>query len=44
MAARRLGVILNGISGRIGVNQHLRWAIGPIVAEGGVALSDGARV
>jgi predicted dehydrogenase len=44
MAARRLGVILNGISGRIGVNQHLRWAIGPILAEGGVALSDGTRV
>ena len=44
MAAQRLGVILNGITGRIGVNQHLRWAIGPIIAEGGVGLADGSRV
>lgn len=43
MAERRVGLILNGITGRIGVNQHLRWAIAPMMREG-VALADGSRV
>ncbi|MDQ6630045.1 MAG: Gfo/Idh/MocA family oxidoreductase [Pseudomonadota bacterium] len=44
MATRRLGIIMHGVTGRMGMNQHLIRSIGAIRAEGGVALGNGDRV
>jgi predicted dehydrogenase len=44
MAEIRLGVIMNGVTGRMGTNQHLIRSILALRAEGGVALSNGDRV
>src|ERR687887_392964 len=44
MTARTLGVIMNGVSGRMGVNQHLIRSVLAIRAQGGVVMSDGSRV
>jgi predicted dehydrogenase len=44
MAERRLGIIMNGVTGRMGTNQHLVRSILAIRADGGVALKDGTRV
>jgi predicted dehydrogenase len=40
----RLGIIMNGVTGRMGTNQHLVRSICAIRAQGGVALADGRRV
>jgi predicted dehydrogenase len=40
----RLGVIMNGVTGRMGTNQHLVRSILAIRHQGGVALADGRRV
>jgi len=40
----RLGVIMNGVTGRMGTNQHLVRSINAIRKEGGVALGDGRRI
>src|SRR6202790_3675974 len=34
------GIIMNGVTGRMGVNQHLRRSILEIMAQGGVKISD----
>ena len=44
MAERRLGIIMNGVTGRMGMNQHLIRSIVAIRQQGGVALADGDRV
>src|SRR5436853_7845356 len=44
MAMERLGIIMNGVTGRMGTNQHLVRSINAIRAQGGVALADGRRV
>ena len=44
MATRRLGIIMHGITGRMGYNQHLVRSICEIMAKGGVVLSNGDRV
>jgi predicted dehydrogenase len=44
MSERRLGIIMNGVTGRMGTNQHLIRSILAIREEGGVALGDGTRV
>src|SRR5258708_12423843 len=44
MAERRLGVIMNGATGRMGANQHLARSVMAIRKEGGVRLADGTRV
>ena len=44
MSTERLGIIMNGVTGRMGTNQHLIRSILAIRAEGGVALKDGRRV
>ena len=44
MATRRLGIIMHGVTGRMGMNQHLIRSICAIRAEGGVALANGERV
>ncbi|MFO1306449.1 MAG: Gfo/Idh/MocA family oxidoreductase [Burkholderiales bacterium] len=44
MKTTRLGIIMNGVTGRMGTNQHLVRSIAAIRAQGGVALSNGDRV
>jgi predicted dehydrogenase len=44
MTEKRLGIIMNGVTGRMGTNQHLVRSILAIRAEGGVALADGTRI
>jgi predicted dehydrogenase len=44
MRERRLGIIMHGVTGRMGMNQHLLRSIFAIRKEGGVALSTGDRV
>ena len=44
MAQHRLGIIMNGVTGRMGMNQHLIRSIIAIRAQGGVALKNGDRV
>jgi len=44
MAEQRLGVIMNGVTGRMGTNQHLARSVMAIRKEGGVRLADGTRV
>ena len=44
MAERRLGIIMHGVTGRMGMNQHLIRSIVAIRAQGGVTLSNGDRV
>ncbi len=44
MALRRLGIIMNGVTGRMGMNQHLIRSIVAIRSQGGVALRSGERV
>src|SRR5690242_9147373 len=41
---RRLGIIMNGVTGRMGTNQHLVRSILAIRAQGGTVLKDGTRV
>src|SRR5215471_7502709 len=44
MNERRIGIIMNGVTGRMGLNQHLVRSVLAIRKEGGVALSDGSRL
>jgi predicted dehydrogenase len=44
MATRRLGIIMNGVTGRMGMNQHLIRSIRAIREQGGVPLANGDRV
>ena len=44
MAVQRLGIIMNGVTGRMGMNQHLIRSIAAIRAQGGVLLGNGDRV
>src|SRR5213596_363544 len=44
MAQQRLGIIMNGVTGRMGMNQHLIRSIVAIRQQGGVALLNGDRV
>jgi len=44
MAQRRIGIIMNGVTGRMGTNQHLVRSILEIRKQGGVALKDGTRL
>lgn len=44
MATQRLGIIMHGITGRMGYNQHLVRSICAIRAGGGVPLSNGDKV
>jgi len=41
---KRLGIIMHGVTGRMGMNQHLARSIVAIRGQGGVELSDGTRV
>ena len=44
MSERRLGIIMNGVTGRMGRNQHLERSVLAIMREGGLPLADGSRV
>ncbi|MCU1441165.1 MAG: oxidoreductase [Rhodoglobus sp.] len=44
MAQQSIGIIMNGVSGRMGYRQHLLRSILAIRDEGGLLLSDGSRV
>jgi predicted dehydrogenase len=44
MASRPLGIIMNGVTGRMGYRQHLLRSILAIREQGGVLLSSGERV
>jgi predicted dehydrogenase len=44
MAERRLGIIMHGVTGRMGYNQHLVRSILAIRDQGGLALKDGDRL
>ena len=41
---RRIGIVMNGVTGRMGENQHLARSIAAIRAEGGIPLSDGTSI
>src|SRR5919202_1508892 len=41
MAQQTIGIIMNGVTGRMGTNQHLIRSIVAIRNQGGVALADG---
>ena len=44
MRERRVGIIMNGVTGRMGLNQHLIRSILAIRKQGGVALGDGSAL
>jgi predicted dehydrogenase len=44
MSEKRVGIIMHGVTGRMGMNQHLIRSILEIRKQGGVALKDGTRV
>jgi predicted dehydrogenase len=44
MTQRTIGIIMNGVTGRMGSNQHLARSIIAIRDQGGVLLPDGSRV
>ena len=44
MATHRVGIIMNGVTGRMGTNQHLLRSIVAIREQGGVRLADGSTI
>jgi predicted dehydrogenase len=44
MVEKRIGIIMHGVTGRMGMNQHLIRSILEIRRQGGVALADGTRI
>lgn len=44
METRSIGVILNGVTGRMGTNQHLIRSILAIMAQGGIKVTDKLRL
>jgi predicted dehydrogenase len=44
MAEKRIGIIMHGVTGRMGMNQHLIRSILEIRKQGGVSLKDGTRL
>ncbi|MCC6354638.1 MAG: Gfo/Idh/MocA family oxidoreductase, partial [Verrucomicrobiae bacterium] len=41
---QKIGIIMNGVTGRMGTNQHLMRSIVAIIDQGGVRLPDGTRI
>ena len=44
MTTHTVGIVMNGVTGRMGLNQHLRRSICAIVRQGGVRLSDSETI
>src|SRR6187200_3277225 len=40
MQEHKIGIIMNGVTGRMGTNQHLLRSIAAIIKQGGVKISD----
>ena len=40
MEIRKIGIIMNGVTGRMGTNQHLERSIHAIMQEGGIKVSN----
>ena len=40
MEVREIGIIMNGVTGRMGTNQHLKRSIMAIIEQGGIKVSD----
>lgn len=41
MGELRVGIIMNGVTGRMGTRQHLDRSVAAIIKEGGITLGDG---
>ncbi len=44
MRTHRVGIILNGVTGRMGLNQHLRRSLAAIRTQGGIPVSPEERI
>ena len=44
MKVNKIGVIMNGVTGRMGTNQHLIRSLAAIISQGGVKVSDNAVI
>src|ERR687892_1592459 len=44
MSEKRVGILMHGVTGRMGMNQHLIRSILEIRKQGGTALRDGTRL
>jgi predicted dehydrogenase len=44
MEKHRVGIIMNGVTGRMGTNQHLMRSVVEIIRQGGVKAGDGGRI
>jgi predicted dehydrogenase len=44
LSEKRIGIIMHGVTGRMGMNQHLIRSILEIRKQGGIALKDGTRL
>ncbi|PLW75966.1 Gfo/Idh/MocA family protein [Cohaesibacter celericrescens] len=44
METRRIGIIMHGVTGRMGMNQHLIRSVLAIREQGGIALKDGSML
>ena len=44
MKQHKVGIIMNGVTGRMGTNQHLLRSIAEIIKQGGVKLSGGETI
>ena len=44
MKEHKVGIIMNGVTGRMGTNQHLLRSIAEIIKQGGVKLSAGETI
>jgi predicted dehydrogenase len=40
METRRVGIIMNGVTGRMGTNQHLERSVSAIIEQGGIKISN----
>jgi len=44
VSEKRIGIVMHGVTGRMGMNQHLIRSVLEIRRQGGVALKDGTRI
>jgi predicted dehydrogenase len=44
MEVYKVGIIMNGVTGRMGTNQHLYRSLAAIIKQGGVALDEGRTI
>ncbi len=44
MSEQRIGIIMNGVTGRMGLNQHLVRSVLAIRKQGGIVLANGSRL